>query len=230
MIFAISQRQQDHKYNAPIDVLEHNYTHYFRSFNILLLPIPNVPEQVQDYFNQFPIKGVILTGGEDINPKLYGEKVEWPNISPLRDETEKKMLEIAVARRIPVLGICRGMQLINVFFGGKLVKNIKDEITQEHLPGKEHPITITGEKIVSMLGKKEVMVNSYHNQAVTISTLSSQLKVFAVAEHGIIESLYHPSLPIAGVQWHPERKSPDEEMNKKLVEAFKRKELFWCGK
>ncbi len=230
MILAISQRQQYNKYDAPIDVLEHTYPQYFKSFGILLLPIPNVALRVQDYFNQFPIQGIILTGGEDINPKLYGENIDWPNTSPFRDETEKKMLEIAVAREIPVLGICRGMQFINVFFGGKLVKNIKEEITAEHLPGKDHLIKITNEKIISVLGEKEVMVNSYHNQAVTFGTVSPSLKIFATAEYNIIEGLYHPTLPIAGVQWHPERKNPEEEINNKLVEAFVKKELFWGKK
>lgn len=227
MILAISQRQQYNKYDAPVDVLEHNYIEYFKSFDILLLPIPNVPEQVQDYFNQFPISGVILTGGEDLDPKLYGENMVWPNISPLRDETEKRMLEIAVQRKLPALGICRGMHFINVYFGGKLVKNIKEEITAEHPPGKDHPIRVVENTILATVGKEVLEVNSYHNQAVTPPTLSPQLKTFAVAEHDIIEGLYHPSLPIAGVQWHPERKSPEEEINKRLVEAFKRKELFW---
>ncbi len=228
MILAISQRQQYNKYNAPIDMLEHNYLHYFKSFDILLLPIPNVTSQVQDYFNQFPIEGIILTGGEDINPKLYGENIEWPNISPLRDETEKRMLEIAVARRIPVLGICRGMQFINVFFGGKLVKNITEEITSSHEPGKEHSINLAEERIISKTGKTEMMVNSFHSQAVTTHTLSSSLKMFAIAqEHGIIEGIYHPSLPIAGIQWHPERDGADKELNRVLMEAFKENRLFW---
>lgn len=227
MLIAISQRQQYNKYNAPIDVLEHAYPLFFDSCGIRILPLPNIPSQVEYYFDHFPIKGIILTGGEDIDPKIYGENIEWPNLSPFRDQTEKKLVEIAVAQKIPVLGLCRGMQFLNVFFGGKVVKNIKEEITAEHSPGKDHPVTITEEKIISALGKKEVLVNSYHNQAVTAQTLSPQLKSFAIAEQDIIEGLYHPSLPIAGIQWHPERKSPDEEINKKLLEAFKEGKLFW---
>jgi len=227
MILAISQRQQYNKYNAPIDVLEHNYSEYCKSFSIILLPIPNIASQVQTYFNNFQIEGIILTGGEDINPKLYGEDIDWPNISPLRDQTEKKMLEIAVARKIPVLGICRGMQFINVYFGGKLVKNIKEEITSRHPPGQNHLITLTDGRIKEYMGKKELAVNSYHNQAVTAQTLSSSLKAFAFAGNGIIEGLYHPSLPIAGVQWHPERKGSDEEADKKLLEALVRRKIFW---
>ncbi len=227
MLVAISQRQQYNKHNAPIDVLEHNYSEYCKSLGILVLPIPNVASRVQAYFDNFPIEGIILTGGEDINPKVYGEDIDWPNISPLRDQTEKKMLEIAVARRIPVLGICRGMQFIKVFFGGQLVKNIKEETTSEHAPGKDHKVVLTEEKIVLMAGKKEIIVNSFHNQAVTTHTLSPELKTFALADDGVIEGLYHPSLPIAGIQWHPERKSADEKINNILMEAWVRKGLFW---
>lgn len=228
MLIAISQRQQYNKYGAPIDVLEHTYPLFLNSCGIEILPIPNISSQVDSYFDHFTIQGIILTGGEDIDPKLYGEDIGWPNTSPLRDQTEKRMLDIAVTRKIPVLGICRGMQFINVFFGGRLVKNIKEEMTVNHAPGKEHLITLMEERIISAVGKKEMRVNSFHSQAVTTQTLSPQLNVFAMAEeHGIIEGLYHPSLPIAGIQWHPERKSPDQEINRKLMEAFVNGEIFW---
>jgi len=211
----------------PIDVLEHSYLTYFESYNLRTLNIPNVFKQVDYYFDQFPIEGIILTGGEDIDPRVYGENIEWSNISPLRDQTERRILEIAFARKIPVLGICRGMQFINTFFGGTLVKSIKNEITTDHIHGKDHKISLHEERIISAVGKKEIMVNSFHNQAVTVQTLSAQLRAFALTEEGIIEGIYHPLVPIAGIQWHPERKSPDEELNIKLMEAFVKKELFW---
>jgi len=210
-----------------MDVLEHSYLMYLESYGIKTIAIPNIFSQAGYYFDQFPIEGIILTGGEDVDPKLYGENIEWMDISPRRDQTEQKLLEIAMERKLPVFGICRGMQFINVFFGGKLVKNIKEEITLDHVPGKDHITRIINEKIISDLGKKEIAVNSYHNQAVTTSNLSPYLNAFAVAEHGIVEGLYHPSLPIMGIQWHPERKSPDDKINRILMEALVKKEFFW---
>ena len=79
----------------------------------------------------------------------------------------------------------------------------------------------------SCSGKEKYMVNSYHNQAVTEETKSRELKVFAEAKMGIIEGLYHPTLPIAGMQWHPERKSIDININEKIIKAFVKRELFW---
>lgn len=235
MLITLSQRQQYNRQGAPLDVLEQAYPLFLDNFNIKIIPLPNISLLVDYYFDHFPIEGVILTGGEDIDPKLYGENIAWPNISPRRDQTERRMLEIAVARKIPVLGICRGMQFINVFFGGRLVKNIKEEITAEHAPGKDHLVIITDDKIFSVLEKREVMmnsflVNSFHNQAVTAQTLSPQLQAWAKAEPDIIEGLYHPAWPIMGIQWHPERKSPEEEINRLLIEAFIQKELFWKKK
>jgi len=129
-----------------------------------------------------------------------------------------------VERKLPVLGICRGMQMINVFFGGKLIKNIKEEIGDTHPPGLDHGIRIIDEKEAF----NDTKVNSFHNQAVTEGSLSPKLKPFAVSEkERLVEGLYHPSLPIAGVQWHPERKSPDKDINEKLLKAFVKRELFW---
>lgn len=227
MLVAISQRQQYNKNGAPIDVLEQSYLTYFESYGIQMVLIPNVRSLVDYYFDHFHLEGIILTGGEDIDPKVYGESIDWPNISPLRDQVEKRMLEIALARKIPVLGICRGMQFINVFFGGKMVKNIKDEITLNHAPGKDHQIILNEKKVISLFGKREITVNSYHNQAVTTKTLSPLLNIFALAELGIIEGLYHPSLPLAGIQWHPERGKPDTEINKNVIGGFVKRKLYW---
>ena len=228
MIIAISQRKMSMEKGANRDALENDYVRYYESFGITLLPIPNVSGNIGKYFEKMPIEGIILTGGNDINPKLYGRKLIAGDCSDDMDNTYKRLIETALERKLPLFGSCRGGQFINVFFGGKLIKSIKEEITPDHAPGKEHKTTIKEARLIPLLGKKEFTVNSFHNQAVTAKTLSPQLKVFALAkEHGTIEGLYHPSLPIAGVQWHPERDCVDKEINDKLVKAFVQRELFW---
>ena len=88
------------------------------------------------------------------------------------------------------------------------------------------PEKIDLENVKDFLGKEKYMVNSYHNQAVTEETKGRELKVFAEAKMGIIEGLYHPTLPIAGMQWHPERKSIDININEKIIKTFFKKKMF----
>ena len=226
MILAISQRADLNKNNQWMDNLEHNYIQYLEKFGVLCLPIPNISTKISQYF-KLPIEGVILTGGNDINPLFYGDRVKnWPGVSNERDAAEKALLQIAIEKGLPVLGICRGMQFINVYFGGKLIRNIQENIGP-HKPGTDHEIKITDKNVKDFLGKEKYMVNSYHNQAVTEETKSGELKVFAEAKMGIIEGIFHPSLPIAGIQWHPERKSIDTNINEKIIKAFVKRELFW---
>jgi putative glutamine amidotransferase len=188
--------------------------------------IPNSVD-VDYYFEKFPIEAIVLTGGNMLNPKLFGGKISKdPDFSDARDETEKRLLEIAIKKRLPVLGICRGMQFINVFFKGRLVV-IKDEV-KDHLEHvrSEHPIDILDDRLKKVLGNK-IEVNSYHNFGVIESVLSKELKVVAESSDGVIEAIYHKKYPIMGIEWHPERKSPDDKSNKKIIEAFFNKELFW---
>lgn len=212
MLVAISQRSDKNKHGDLVDNLENNYIAYLEKLGVKLLIIPNSTNNIDFYFEKFPVEGVLLSGGNSINPTSYGgEGKDRLSIAENRDKIEKKMLEIAIKRNMPVLGICRGLQFINVFFGGKL------EDVYNH--------TVESHKIKT--GKGDFCVNSYHNQGITVRSLSSKLKSFAEAFDGIIEGIYHPDLPIVGIQWHPERKSPDEAFNKELIEAFLRRKSFW---
>jgi len=224
MLIAISQRNDQNKHGDFIDCLENSYVNYLKKFGIELLVVPNSVSGVEYYFNSFPIEGVILSGGNDIDPELYGTvRGENDSFSVMRDKTEQKMLELAVEKKIPVLGICRGMQMINVYFDGKLVNLNENE--------KTHPIEHHYVKVVDstkeILGNESI-VNSYHNFGVSKETLSPQLKMFATSkDEKVIEGIYHPDFPIAGIQWHPERSSPDSGFNEKLMKAFVDRELFW---
>lgn len=224
MLCAISIRQEKNKHGDAIGVLEQAYLHYFKTFGLKLLLIPNGSD-VDYYFKHFPIERVILSGGNDVDPLLYGGKRgESSSIAPERDATEKRMVELALQKNMPLLGICRGMQFLNVHFGGKLI-TLEDVFGEgAHPPGMDHSLNIVTDQDV--FGSK-VMVNSFHNQGLTQKELSPQLRMFAVSDEGIVEGFYHPSLPLVGIQWHPERRSPDTAFNEKLIAAFVNGESFW---
>ncbi len=223
MLVAITQRQDKNKHGDLMDNLELNYINYLMKFDIQPIIIPNISEKVESFF-ELPIEGIILTGGNGVNPELYGKKAEEDSdISKKRDETEKKLLEIAIKKKLPVLGICRGMQFMNVFFGGKLVR-ISDEVKGAvcHV-ATTHKIKIIDENFLG----RETEVNSYHNYGVIEENLGKDLNIFAKSTDDVIEGVYHKDLPIAAIEWHPERTSPDENINEKIIKAFINKELFW---
>lgn len=155
------------------------------------------------------ISGLIIPGGADINPALYGRANEGSmNIDRQRDELEKAIIECFLSSGRPVLGICRGMQLINALLGGTLIQDIKDH--KEHLwidadRDSAHPVRLTGHDLFMyrVYGEEEIVVNSAHHQAV--DDLADGLKVAAIGPGDIIEAYEHESLPVIGVQFHPER-------------------------
>lgn len=226
MLIAISQRNINMEKGTSRDTLENDYVKYFENFGITLLLIPNVCRNIKKYFDKLPVKGIILSGGDDINPSLYGGKYQNNQVSAERDNTEKKLVEISIKKRMPLIGICRGAQLINVFFGGKLVQNIKSVTGIDHV-GAQHLVTIIHKETKTLLKKEKFIVNSYHNHGINAGALSADLMPFALSFEGTVEGFYHPKHPIAGILWHPERQGCDKEANKKLIEAFLRRNFFW---
>jgi putative glutamine amidotransferase len=156
------------------------------------------------------LDGLLLAGGEDVDPIRYG-KAAPPNaglIDPGRDELEFALFEAAVARGVPVLGVCRGLQLINIACGGTLITDIPHDSGQAHgfrgYPGahRRHAVEIAeGSDLYDLLGPS-TDVNSYHHQAV--ATPGAGVVVTARAMDGIIEAVEVPDKRVLAVQWHPE--------------------------
>jgi len=230
MIIAISQKQEQNIHGDLTDTLEHNYLNYLKQWNITPVIIPNNLSNLQTYLKQFKIDRIILTGGNDIDPQSYNQpRPQNILLVPQRDQTETTIIKYAIQHNIPLLGICRGIQFINVYFKGKII-NIKQTFGPNvHLPRHAHSLNITDEYTKKIIGS-QTTVNSYHNYAINQQTISPQLRPFAQSPDELIEGFYHPTLPIAGILWHPERDSPDPEFNKKIINAFMNKELFWNQK
>ena len=159
------------------------------------------------------IDGLVLTGGQDINPMLYQEEpvLQLGPLSPERDEHEMVLIEQALKAKKPILGICRGMQLLNVVLGGSLYQDLSlcQGIEVQHVQKSEvewvtHSIKVAEESILSQFMKSGDYVNTLHHQA--IKDLGQGLKATAWSSDNLIEAVeavdVHQSL--IGVQWHPE--------------------------
>ena len=149
--------------------------------------------------------GVILPGGADVNPALYHEgNTDSRELDKRLDWYELAVLSEAVKYGIPVLGICRGHQLINVFFGGNLIQNVDHCDVHDYRPDRVHGSTLEMDSFLYEIYKvKEINVNSAHHQAV--HRLGDGMKAAQYSDDSLIEAAYHTSLPVYGVQWHPER-------------------------
>lgn len=147
--------------------------------------------------------GLILSGGGDIHPRYYGQKLSRKilGLDEQRDEREWELLRCFCQRKKPVLGICRGIQVIDVFFGGTLFHELGT--VQLHQNTIHTVITSESGGLRPLLGER-FPVNSYHHQA--IRTLGRGLSVTAVSDaDGVIEGIEHEALPVWAVQWHAER-------------------------
>src|SRR5882762_10116981 len=164
------------------------------------------------------LDGLLLTGGADVNPALYGDqrhpKTEDPN-DPL-DELEIRLLRDALSAGLPVLAICRGMQLFNVFHGGTLIQHLDSHDSPDAL----HDIQIVpNSRLASIVGSGAHVVNSRHHQAV--ARPGDGLIVSARSSDGVIEALERPGQAFAvAVQWHPEDRILVSDVDRKLFQAF----------
>ena len=169
------------------------------------------------------VDGLILSGGHDIDPRLYGEE-SLPQIGeiwPQRDAFDLLLLKEAEKHHKPILGICRGAQLLNVSYGGSLYQDIsyRDELTLKHSQGhtpdlETQTITLIPDSYLAKLfDEKQLSVNSFHHQL--IKTVGKDLRPVAKAQDGVIEAIENRDGSVLGVQWHPEMlHRSDQKMNK----------------
>ena len=163
------------------------------------------------------IDGLILTGGADIDPARFGDDEVHPktyDILPDRDEAEIELTRGALARDLPILGICRGIQVLNVAMGGTLYQDVPDQFSaeiehrqhEEAIPADEagHTVTVEpGSLLERTYGEESIPVNSFHHQAV--KDVAPGLVATGASEDGLIEAVESPDRAfVLGVQWHPE--------------------------
>ena len=188
---------------------------------------PDDPETLAEIAAR--LDGLLLTGGADIDPTCYGERPRETcgPTDPARDATELALLALAAERRLPVFGICRGMQMLNVAAGGTLYQDIPSQVpaTLKHDSGTDrtaltHEVTITpGSRLATVMGESVVGVNSLHHQAV--KELGANLRPTGFSPDGVIEAIEVVGERfVIGVQWHPEELTQDHPGMRNLFAAF----------
>lgn len=191
----------------------------------VIIPILKNLDHIERYINL--IDGLIITGGVDISPLRYGENPlkDTDVICAERDKMELNLLELGIKKSIPVMGICRGLQLINIAFGGTLYQDIPSQISTAHghvslstMRSGYHEIHLVEDGYLYDIFKKDkIVVNSLHHQS--IKEIGKNLKVVAKSEDGIIEAIESTDdKKIYGVQFHPEALVDNHE---EFIEVFK---------
>ncbi|MEV6138908.1 gamma-glutamyl-gamma-aminobutyrate hydrolase family protein [Nocardia sp. NPDC051990] len=210
-------------WDVPSAVLPHNYVRMVEragGIPVLLPPIGVARAELVDRLD-----GLVLTGGADVDPARYGAPPDAA-LGPLRadrDDSEFELLALARAAGLPILAICRGLQLVNVAFGGTLIQHLPDLLGHEDhsgTPGGFHPnrVTTVPDSRVATITGSEFPVNCHHHQAVAI--LAEGLVATAHAADGTIEAAEATDGPfLVGVQWHPEAEATDTRLMRALVEA-----------
>ena len=207
----------------------HTYIHSIEQSGGLPLLVPYVKNKALLKEAIALCDGVLFTGGGDADPTLYGEEIlpECGKIEPMRDELDIDALRIALSQKKPILGICRGIQMINIALGGNLYQDIPSQYQTEiphsqttGLHAYSHSVRIVKDTpLYSLLQENEIPANSFHHQA--IKDLGRGLVPMAYAPDGIIEAVYSQELPyLRGYQWHPERLFDADMPHKKIFSEF----------
>ena len=210
-------------WDLPSAVLQHGYLDGVVAAGgvpVLLPPVGGMNAAVLSH-----VDGLLVAGGADVDPVHYGaERVSATGPArPDRDFAEHTLIEAALANGVPLLGVCRGMQLLNVVLGGTLHQHVPDVFANDdHLPvpgtyGRVPVKTAPGSRLAAIVGS-EVDVHCHHHQAIDL--LAAGLVPVAWAGDGVVEAVELPGPDfVLGVQWHPEEDGVDRRLFEALVEA-----------
>ena len=218
MVIFISQKTIRDRHGAELDALETDYVSFFRKEGVfpgnpVFIPVANNVENAAELTRALSPDLIVLTGGNNIDPRSFGLDVVLDDLAHNRDVTEKFLFDYAVLNAIPILGICRGFHFINVMLKGRLTLNIKN-----HPPAIQHSCLHDG---------NEYVINSFHNHAIVAEDIAQELERVVVEDKsGIVEGYAGKItgksgvIRILGVQWHPERPGADVGLFKKLIARY----------
>ena len=208
----------DKKYSLNL-----KYVSAISIYGVTPLILPYEPDSIPTYLRL--VSGVMVTGGGDVDAHYFNQTRHEKSGEPIiaRDEFELALCRAAIAANIPLLGICRGAQVLNVALGGNLCQHIEDHNHNDRRSDCIHNVDIViDSKLYSIIGRTELSVNSVHHQCVG-DKLGEGVSASAVSPDGIIEAIEVASNRFAvGVQWHPEELAAFDSHHAALFHAFVR--------
>ena len=212
---------QAENYVEPRDAISHDWIDWLASRGHVPVLVPNrVPDPAR-LLSDSGAEALILTGGND----LVARGDDTSAVSEQRNVNEAALLAAATERSLPVLGVCRGLHVVNAYCGGRIEPDISGGPV-DHV-ATTHSVRLCG-RLSDLLGDQVLTTNSFHGQAVLDSNLGDNLQVFAISDaDGVVEGLCHVSLPVLAVQWHPERPGPSHAFDDSLVDRLFREGMFW---
>lgn len=202
------------------DGLAQDWASFIEKLEYTPIFIPNSLLKVNEFLSNLSLDMIILTGGGECPVQLERATKDIQNN---RNFTEKALIEYSVANQTPLLGVCRGFQLINTFFGGTFTQGLTgtEQISGNHV-ATEHKVFFVEQDWSDLIRANQLQVNSFHDDGILVSQLASCLDITAVSdeESSLVEGFRHKFLPISGIQWHPERSNTSLEFDRLLIKKM----------
>lgn len=205
----VSQRVVNlEKINESRDELDQRWIPFLKKCGVFPVILPNSIEDIDSYLKETQVEGILLTGGNNFSMEAlkrvsslsfnFSKKADQ---SPIRDRFELALIDYAIKNGTPLLGICRGMQLLNIYFGGNL-RFVSNHTAVRHVVVNE--------------SNEEREVNSYHDFGMLDEDIAKEYSVIFRSKDGVIESIKHKKEKIHGIMWHPEREVDSDPKDIKL--------------
>jgi len=209
-------------YDEPRDALSHDWLRWAEARRLLPFAIPNVLADPASYLSEIAPDILILTGGNDA-VAVAGKKSDY---TPIRNESERAFLDWALAAGVPVLAVCRGFHIVNLYFEGSVKAEI-GERRDAHV-ANDHDVEILDD-LRGAVAADRIQTNSFHTQGVSTDGLAKDLRPFGQSGDGLIEAAVHRVLPCLAIQWHPERSNPGAALDDMLISRLMADGAFWVG-
>lgn len=211
MRLALTQRVEViEEYGERRDCLDQEWTTLLESAGFQPVPLPNRIKKVGVYLDSLEPDGIILTSGNDL------ASLDDPaDPAPERDQFEESVVEYALKKDLPLLGVCRGLEFLTVAFGGSL-SPLDGHVAEDHEISFESANTTFDD----LNFPEKATVNSYHDFGIKHDDVPTELTILGRAVDGTVECVAHESHPILGIMWHPERESPSEELDQQILNAL----------